>query len=91
MIEPYKSKTTLSIKKAIGQLKKTLTMIDEGAYCIDIVQQVLAAQGLLKSTRSSLLENHFNTCFKSAVAAKDEKREAEMIAELMKIFGISNK
>jgi DNA-binding FrmR family transcriptional regulator len=91
MIEPYKSKAKTSIKKAIGQLNKTLQMIEEDKYCIDIVQQVLAAQGLIKSTQSSLLENHFNTCFKHALTTKNKKREDEMITELMKIFGISNK
>lgn len=91
MIEPYKSKATTSIKKAVGQLNKALKMIDEGKYCIDIVQQVLAVQGLIKSTQSSLLQNHFNTCFKDAVSTKNKQREQEMIEELMKIFGISNK
>ncbi len=54
MIEPYKSKSITGTKKALGQLKKTLTMIEKDAYCMDVIQQIRAVEGLLKSTSAHI-------------------------------------
>ena len=66
-------------------------MIEKERYCIDIMQQNLAAIGLLKSAHQMLMENHLNTCFKNAMAAKNEKRKQEMIQEILKVSKLLNK
>jgi len=55
------------------------------------MQQNLAAIGLLKSAHQMLMENHLNTCFKNAMAAKNEKLKQEMIDEILKVSKLANK
>jgi DNA-binding FrmR family transcriptional regulator len=66
-------------------------MTEKDAYCIDIMQQNLAVIGLLKSAHQMLMEGHLNSCFKNAMATKNEKRKAEMIKEILTVTKIFNR
>ncbi len=59
-----KEKTLINFKKAHSLIAKIIEMVQDNQYCIDIMQQNLAALGLLKSAHQMLMENHLNTCFK---------------------------
>ena len=86
-----KENTLINFKKAQSLLGKIIKMIEANEYCIDIMQQNLAAIGLLKSAHQMLMENHLNTCFKTAVRTKNEKRKQEMIQEILKVIKLFNK
>ncbi|MEK9165392.1 MAG: metal-sensing transcriptional repressor [Patescibacteria group bacterium] len=62
-----KEKTLINFKKAQSLISKIIKMIEDNEYCIDIMQQNLAVVGLLKSAHQMLMENHLNTCFKTAI------------------------
>lgn len=66
-------------------------MIERKTYCIDVMQQNLAAIGLLKSAHQMLMKNHLNTCFKSAIVSKNEKKKKDMVEEILKVTKLSNK
>ncbi len=72
-----KRKTLINFKKAQSHLTKIIEMTAGSVYCIDIMQQNLAVIGLLKSAHQMLMEGHLNSCFKSAMAPKNEKRKAQ--------------
>lgn len=86
-----KQKALINFKKAKSLVGKIIIMIDNKEYCINIMQQNLAVIGLLKSAHQMLMENHLNTCFKNAMAAKNEKLKQEMIEEILKVSKLSNK
>ncbi|MFH1225777.1 MAG: metal-sensing transcriptional repressor [bacterium] len=86
-----REKTLINFKKAQGLLAKIIEMIGNKEYCIDIMQQNAAAIGLLKSAHQMLMENHLNTCFKNAMASKNEKRKQAMIQEILKVTKLFNK
>lgn len=86
-----KEKTLVNFKKAQSSIGKIIKMVEENRYCIDIMQQNLAVIGLLKSAHQMLMENHLNTCFKKAFESKNEKRQQEMIQEILKVTKILNK
>lgn len=86
-----KEKTLINFKKAQSLMAKIIRMTESGEYCINIMQQNLAVIGLLKSAHQMLMENHLNTCFKAAMATKNEKRKQEMINEILKVTNLSNK
>jgi DNA-binding FrmR family transcriptional regulator len=91
MIPEHKQKALIAVKKAHTHLGKVLSMIEQDAYCIDIMQQVLAVQGLLKSVNDQMMCGHFRTCFCTAMAGKNEKRRESAIGEVMRIFRLSEK
>ena len=86
-----KQKTLINFKKAQSSTAKIIKMIEDDKYCIDIMQQNLAVLGLLKSAHQMLMENHLNTCFKKAMATRNEKKKQEMIQEILRVTKLFNK
>lgn len=91
MIEPYKSKTLTGAKKALGQLKKVQKMIEENSYCMDVIQQVRAVEGLLNAISANALESHLHTCGQRAFTSDDPKTQAKVIDELVTAFKAAKK
>jgi len=75
----------IALKKADSHLRNVIKMVENGEYCISILQQNLAVIGLLKSANNKILERHLNSCFIAAMKGTNQKRKNEMIAEILKI------
>ncbi len=86
-----KKETLINFKKANGLTSKIIEMIENDKYCVDIMQQNLAAIGLLRSAHEMLMENHLNSCFKHAMSTKNEKKKKEMTDEILKVTKLFNK
>jgi len=91
MVSENKQKALTNFKKAKSSILKIIEMIEKDTYCPDVMQQNLAALGLLKSAHQMLMENHLNTCFKNAMASKNEKRKKVMTQEILKVTNLFNK
>ncbi len=59
-------KSNENIKTARGQVDSVITMIEDDRYCIDIANQILAVNGLLKRANLEILKQHINHCVKEA-------------------------
>ena len=86
-----KQKIIINLKKAKSSIEKIITMVEEGEYCINIMQQNLAIAGLLKSAHQMLMSGHLNTCFKNAMASKNEKLKQRMVDEILQVNKLANK
>ena len=66
-----------------NNILETIKMIEEERYCMDISNQIVAAQALLKRSNLLILKQHLNHCVKQAVinGESDEK-----IDEIMTIL-----
>ena len=82
-------KVLVAMKKANTSLQKVMRMVEDGKYCIDIIQQNLAVIGLLRSANSSLLEGHVNNCVKNACKGRNEKEIDAKMGELMRVIRIA--
>lgn len=71
------------LKIARGHLDKVIQMVQDDAYCIDILHQMQAVESGLKETGNVILENHLNTCVAGAI--HDGKKD-EVIKEVMEVF-----
>jgi len=91
MMTKQKTKALIGFKKAQSHIAKIIKMIENGEYCINIMQQNLAVIGLLKSAHQLLMENHLNTCFKTAMATKNKKRKQAMTQEILAVTKLFNK
>lgn len=90
-LSPSKAKALVALKKAHGLLGKIVNMTENNEYCVNIMQQNMAAIGLLKSAHQILMENHLNSCFKDAVVSKNSKKQQEMIEEILTVTKLNNK
>lgn len=78
----------LALKTARGQVEATINMVEEGRYCVDISNQIIAAQGLLKKANLLILRQHMNHCVKEAFEHdKGDEKINEIIDILSKITG----
>jgi len=89
--EEKKKKIRIGYKKATSLLARISQMVEKDCYCIDVMQQNLAVIGLLRSAHELLMENHLNTCFRSAMASEDENKKQQMTAEILKVTKLYNK
>lgn len=85
-----KEKTLINLKKAQSLIAKIVKMVEGGEYCVSVMQQNLAAIGLLRSAHQMLMENHLNTCFRKAMATRNERRKKEMIEEILRVTKLFN-
>lgn len=86
-----KQQILTTFKKTQGLLIKIIDMLEKNDYCIKIMQQNLAAIGLLKSAHYELFENHLNTCFKKGMASKNSSRQRQLIQEILTVSKLSHK
>ena len=81
---PSHSSQINRLKRVEGQLRGVIRFIDEGKYCIDILNQLKAVQKALASVESNILGTHIEHCVAQAISSPDDAQQK--IAELTKII-----
>jgi len=71
------------MRTVIGHVQGIEKMIEEERYCVDILKQIAAVQGLLTKLAQDLSESHMKHCVKLAI---EEGRGEEKIDELMEVL-----
>ena len=90
MIEVIKKRAVHRSKIIDGQMKGLQKMIDNEAYCMDILTQSLAIQKSLASLNKLILENHLRTHVHDMLASADESQHAKAIDELLSLYELNN-
>lgn len=75
----------IALKKAQSHLGNVIKMVEDGEYCVDIMQQNLAVIGLLRSANDTVMRRHLGSCFMHAMKGTNEKRKEQMIEEIVKL------
>ena len=74
------------MNRLIGQVAGIQRMVEEEAYCVDIIQQISAVRGALGKVSGRLLEAHVNHCVSSAFTSGSAGDQQEKIDELISVF-----
>lgn len=61
-----RKKALQALKTARGQIDGIIKMIEDERYCMDISNQIIASQSLLKRANLLILKKHLNHCVKEA-------------------------
>ncbi|MBD3348901.1 MAG: metal-sensing transcriptional repressor [Candidatus Eisenbacteria bacterium] len=69
-----------------GQVRGIRTMVEEGAYCIDIVNQIQAAQSALGAIARRILRKHIDHCVSEALSCGSDEEATEKTEELMHVL-----
>jgi CsoR family transcriptional regulator, copper-sensing transcriptional repressor len=87
------TKQTISRRLATttGHLKATQRMVEEDAYCIDIIRQIQAVQAALDKVNALLLDHHMHTCVTSAIRGDDASEREKMLKEITSVFTVQSK
>ena len=77
---------TRLLKTARGQIDGILKMVEEDRYCMDVSNQLLATQSILKKANRMVLTAHMDCCVREAMASGDpEEKLAELSALINKL------
>lgn len=78
-----KAHITHSIKIARRQLDGILRMIEEDRYCVDISNQLLATQALLKRVNQEILRAHIRGCIREGLHTDEPNPKLEEALQLL--------
>jgi DNA-binding FrmR family transcriptional regulator len=91
MAEEYPCGIVNRLKSIEGHVRGIQRMVDEGAYCIDIINQNLAVQRALEKVNRLILERHLQTCVTTAIQGHDPAERERVIAEILNLFETTDK
>ncbi len=79
------------LKSADGHLRGVIRMVEEDAYCIDVIRQVQAIQAALNKINSTILENHLNSCVITAIRGEDPEDRERVLREITDVYEMATK
>ncbi len=79
------------LKNIEGHLRGIERMIDEDAYCIDVIHQIQAVQAALNKISGIVLENHLNSCLITAVRGDNPIEQKRVLKEISEVFDAATK
>ena len=79
------------LKIAEGHLRGIQRMLDDGAYCIDVIRQIQAVQSALNKVSAEILDRHLNSCLITAVRGDDPAERERVLKEITDVFEAANK
>jgi DNA-binding FrmR family transcriptional regulator len=83
--------TIRRLKTIEGHLRGIIRMVEEDAYCIDVIRQIQAVEAALNKVSSRILENHLHSCVITAVQGNDRKERERVLKEIAEVFEMSTK
>ncbi len=81
--EKEKSDISKRMRRICGQINGIDKMIDDSRYCVDILQQIMAARAALNQVALIIIESHTKSCVVNAIK---ENRTDEAVEELMEVL-----
>lgn len=89
MLQDQKQKAQAALKRLDGLSKKVAKLLEEDAYCPEILRNVLAMKGHLDGVQAQVLESHMHTCAEKKLSSQKDKDV--FIQELLKVIGLSKR
>lgn len=74
-----------------GHMGAVTRMLEEDAYCIDIIKQTQAIEKALEKLNALILERHLNMCVTTAIRSNKSAERERVIGELMDVFQMASK
>ena len=83
--------TLRRLKTIEGHLRGVIHMVEQDAYCIDIIRQIQAVEAALNKVSAQILENHLDTCVTTAIKGNNPRERERVLKEITEVFEMSTK
>ena len=77
------TQVTRLLKTARGQIDGILKMVEEDRYCLDVSNQLMATQSILKKANREVLKAHMGCCVREAINSGEPDAKLEELAALL--------
>jgi len=74
------------LKNIEGHVRGIERMVENDAYCIDVIRQIQAVQAALNRVSSMVLEGHLNSCLITAVRGENPDERERVLKEISDVF-----
>ncbi len=91
MSDEFRVSIVNRLKSIEGHVRGIQRMLEEGAYCVDIINQNLAVQHALEKVNRLILEQHLHTCVTTAIRGDDLAERERVINEILSVFETTGK
>ena len=82
---------SLRLRNVEGHIRGIVRMVEEDAYCIDVIRQIQAAQAALSKISSGILDEHLNSCVITAIRGDDPAERERVLGEIHEVFEKTNR
>lgn len=86
MDDTAKKEITNRLRSIQGHVQGIERMINEEAYCVDILKQTLAVQRALERVNGLVLNRHLNRCVTEILRSNDVGERQRVIGEILDLF-----
>ncbi|MGD0677281.1 MAG: metal-sensitive transcriptional regulator [Polyangiaceae bacterium] len=81
-----KDKVLARLRSVEGHVRSIVEMVQNDAYCIDVLQQTSAVRSAVAKVEAILLERHLDHCVQRAMRADDTSERERVLRELLDVF-----
>ena len=74
-----------------GHLRGVIRMVEEEAYCIDVIRQIQAVEAALDKVSAQILDTHLSSCVITAIRGDDPAERERVLHEISEVFEMSAK
>ena len=82
MVANHQNITRL-LKTARGQIDGILKMVEEDRYCVDVSNQIMATDAILRKANKEILRAHMKGCVQAAFESENGDEKIDELIELI--------
>lgn len=79
------------MKSISGHIHGIERMLEDEAYCIDVIRQIQAVQAALNKVSTLILDEHLRSCVVTAVNSDNPKERERVLSEIADVFEMATK
>lgn len=83
--------TIRRLKTIEGHLRGITRMVEQDAYCIDVIRQIQAVEAALNKVSAKILDDHLSSCVTTAIQGSNRAERERVLREITEVFEMSNK
>ena len=91
MDQETKTDVSRRLASAAGHIKGIERMVNDDAYCIDVIRQIQAVQAAMSKVSAIVLDSHLNSCVITAIQGEDPSERERVLTEITSVFEVSSK
>lgn len=85
-VADHTTDTLNRLRSIAGHVNGVARMVEEGAYCIDVINQIQAVQAALSKVSAKVLDDHLHSCVTTAIQGDDPGERERILQEIMQVF-----
>jgi DNA-binding FrmR family transcriptional regulator len=74
------------LKTIEGHVRGIERMLEDEAYCIDVLRQIQAVQSALNKVSTIILDEHLHSCLTQAVRGDDQEERERVLNEIIDVY-----